>query len=211
MGMYPNGLRVIRDIDEDLFQEIRNQGTPYRFRRWERHDGTEVMSAEEEVLCRGEDELESLGIRRWRLQKILFETAKKQGIDIFFGKECVNVHSKPDGIVEIQFEDGTRRLTQVLFGADGAKSKVRQVATAMDPEKEPPVLAYTGVTCLMGIADECSKEGRGLSFPSSTSTKCHGAFFPTGESEQCFQFHFPIDEDDVKNTEWGTSSAEVGR
>jgi len=35
MGMYPNGLRVIRDINPELLYRIRAQGYPYLFRRWE--------------------------------------------------------------------------------------------------------------------------------------------------------------------------------
>ena len=35
IGMYPNGLRVIRDISPELVQEILRQGYPYLFRRWE--------------------------------------------------------------------------------------------------------------------------------------------------------------------------------
>jgi 2-polyprenyl-6-methoxyphenol hydroxylase-like FAD-dependent oxidoreductase len=35
MGMYPNGLRVIRDISPLLLHQIQEQGYPYLFRRWE--------------------------------------------------------------------------------------------------------------------------------------------------------------------------------
>lgn len=35
MGMYPNGLRVIRDIDPKLLEKVSDAGYPYMFRRWE--------------------------------------------------------------------------------------------------------------------------------------------------------------------------------
>ena len=35
MGMYPNGLRVIRDIDPTLLKNIQDAGYPYLYRRWE--------------------------------------------------------------------------------------------------------------------------------------------------------------------------------
>ena len=35
MGMYPNGLRVIRDLSPDLLKDIQNAGYPYLYRRWE--------------------------------------------------------------------------------------------------------------------------------------------------------------------------------
>ena len=35
MGMYPNGLRVIRDISPKLLEQIQDAGYPYLFRRYE--------------------------------------------------------------------------------------------------------------------------------------------------------------------------------
>jgi ribulose 1,5-bisphosphate synthetase/thiazole synthase len=34
MGMYPNGLRVIRDISPDLLRKVQEAGYPYKYRRW---------------------------------------------------------------------------------------------------------------------------------------------------------------------------------
>lgn len=54
LGMYPNGLRVIRDISPDLLRLVRDAGHLYKTRHWERHNGEEVMKAEESVLSAGE-------------------------------------------------------------------------------------------------------------------------------------------------------------
>eukprot|EP00980_Cylindrotheca_fusiformis_P019575 scaffold6784_cov108-Cylindrotheca_fusiformis.AAC.17 len=35
IGMYPNGLRVIRSISPELLSKIRSAGYPYLCRRWE--------------------------------------------------------------------------------------------------------------------------------------------------------------------------------
>jgi 2-polyprenyl-6-methoxyphenol hydroxylase-like FAD-dependent oxidoreductase len=94
------------------------------------------------------------------------------------------------------FADGTSRLTQVLFGVDGGKSKVRQVVA--DPSVK---LKYTGLTCLMGIA-KCPAQQRGIHFPSSTTSKFQSVYFPTGKREQCFQIHFPIREVDSNKDDW---------
>lgn len=48
IGMYPNGLRVIRDISPDLLHNIRKNARPYEKRRWMRHDGSEIAVADEE-------------------------------------------------------------------------------------------------------------------------------------------------------------------
>jgi hypothetical protein len=34
MVLYPNGLRVLRDISPTLLQQIQEAGIPYRWRRW---------------------------------------------------------------------------------------------------------------------------------------------------------------------------------
>ncbi len=70
VGMYPNGLKVIRDISPQLLARIRSQGLPFGQRKWLRHDGSQVAVAEEKYLCdfkskKEEDELSSIGIRRW--------------------------------------------------------------------------------------------------------------------------------------------------
>lgn len=38
MGMYPNGLRVLRDISPSIFDAVRANGHPFLLRRFERHD-----------------------------------------------------------------------------------------------------------------------------------------------------------------------------
>ena len=197
MGMYPNGLRVMRDIGIDLFRSVVGGGYPYLYRRWDRHDGTEATVAKEVALSKeggggaGGGELRSFGIRRSRLQRELHDAAVGLGVSIRFGKRVSGVveGDGEDGIVRVSFEDGTERLTRVLFGADGCRSAVRE-SVAGDAHR----LRYTGVTCLIVIAD-VPRRDQGICFPASSTTGCHAVFFPTGASEQCFQFHFPVPAD----------------
>ena len=203
--MYPNGLRVLRDISPQLFREVQEAGYPYRYRRWERHDGTEVAVAEENVLSDRDDNLQTIGIRRWRLQRVLHDAARKADIPIHFAKRTKSVSSLPDGTVEIIFEDGSKRKAHVVFGADGSKSAVRNSVADCGAK-----LHYTGTTCLMGISSNVAQT-RGISLPSSSTSHCHGAFFPVGEDELCFQFHFAVATQDADEGNWGTLSQEVGR
>ena len=239
--MYPNGLRVLRDISPELLQAVRDAGYPYRTRRWERHDGTCIMNAEEDLLSdtnngggnddNGDDDddsvLEPLGIRRSNLQKVLYNYARFQGITVNFQKPLASAVERPeDGLVEITFGDGTKRLTRVLFGADGALGKSRSIVTATDDDddgdnindgvsgrqqqqQQQSTLKYTGVTCLMGLArTSCD----GIYFPSSSETdNFHAVFFPTGPNESCFQFHIPVPEEEADSLNWGNLSQQVGR
>ena len=113
MGMYPNGLRVLRDISPQLFREVQEAGYPYKYRRWERHDGTEVAVAEENVLSDRDDSLQTIGIRRWRLQRVLHDAARKADIPIHFGKRTKSVSSLPDGTVEIIFISSLRSYNKL--------------------------------------------------------------------------------------------------
>lgn len=180
IGMYANGLRVIRDIAPELLERLREQGYPYLQRRWMRHDGTEVACGDEAVLARDEPLLQSIGIRRWRLQNALTEAAVEHGILIQFGKRlrsAVEVagtgESAGTSTTLLTFEDGTTTTADVVFGADGIKSRLREaIFGATD-------VGYTGVTCLMGAAP-IARPMRGICFPSSSTSKCHACYYPTG-------------------------------
>lgn len=50
IGLYANGLQVIRDISPNLLKLIQTHGFPYLLRRWMRHDGVEVAVANESEL-----------------------------------------------------------------------------------------------------------------------------------------------------------------
>lgn len=236
MGLYANGLRVIQDVDPELLKNIQEAGCPYGYRRWERHDGTEIAVACESVLGTApldsnssDADLQTMGIRRWRLQQALHAAVQKKRIPLHFGKEVLTVNTPEDGTTEVIFTDGSRRQAHLLIAADGGRSAVRstflQKNTNMaetNAHTEAPKLNYTGVTCLMGVSENTNNICQGISFPVSTTTQCHGAFYPTGSSEQCFQFHFPIVESSKKeklgatctttNKEdscWGNLSQEV--
>ena len=205
LGFYPNGMRVLRDIDPELLYAIKEKGFPFVYRRWERHDGTEIAEAKESVLSEGDEELDSVGIRRWRLQKVLYEHVLAAGIPVHFCKATSDVVERKDGLVEVSFEDGTTRLTRILFGVDGGKSTVRQKVA--DPSVQ---LRYTGITCLMGMSNIPSQR-LGINFPCSTSTNCHSVYFPTGKEEQCFQIHWPLEEEEADQGNWGNLDNALGQ
>lgn len=125
VGLYANGLRVLRDISPELLATVRDYGYEYRFRRWFRHDGTQVACASESELS-SDPELQSIGIRRWRLQKALSDAVAAEGIVVRFRMRTEAVAPRADGRVEVTFGDGTTRVARLVFGADGLKSKVRE-------------------------------------------------------------------------------------
>lgn len=191
----------------------------YYYHHHQRHDGTEIASADEFKLLQDGDstedtaeQLQPIGIRRWRLQKVLFQAVQDAGINVHFNKRLQSLAQEQvsEGPrVRLTFQDGTVRTTQLLIGCDGSKSQVRSIVSHGKYK-----LQHTGTTCLMGTSTVPSQV-RGISLPSSDTTKCHGAFYPTGRNEQCFQFHFPTIVDgkemetdqhhpvDPKDVSWG--------
>lgn len=233
LGMYANGLRVIRDLDEhgQLLKKLRAAGHRYEFRRWDRHNGHVIMVAQDDVLTRDnpsncreptQEELMSLGIRRVDLLRVLYEAVQERNIPVHSGKNLTGVEQQQaDSGVKLQFEDGSSCFAGVVFGVDGVNSTVRRLVTgdallpAQSGEEAHPDdsrLKYTGVTCLMGMSpNEGEKAHQGICFPSSTKTKCHASFFPTSSKEQCFQFYFPTAEGDTDKSNWGNLSESVGK
>ena len=177
--MYPNGLKIIRDINYDLFLDIRKAGKPYVWRKWYRHDGTEVAVAQEKYLCnwkseKDRHELSSMGIRRWRLQNALRDACLRENIAIELGRRINSASILDNGQVRCCLSDGEEIISDLLFGCDGVKSSIRTslFGSEIDPK-------YTGITCLMGSSPIAEKSKiRGICFPSSSTTHCHGCFYP---------------------------------
>jgi hypothetical protein len=150
LGLYPNGNRVLRDLG--LLEQVAAQAQQYETRRWERHDGTTIHIAHESVLT-SEKELESMGIERWKLQKILMQSALELDIPIHFGKKTKDIEQLKDGRIKITFKNDTCCIADVVFAADGAKSAVRSAVanpnratevTTQGPPLRKPDLDYTG-------------------------------------------------------------------
>ena len=185
MGLYANGLRVLRDISPALLAAVRSEGYDYLYRRWMRHDGTEVACAREDALV-ADPELQSLGIRRWRLQKVLMDATTAAGIAVHFKKRTERVEPRADGTVHVAFADGAERVAKMVIGADGLKSKVRNAVVG------ELAADFTGVTCLMGAA-KVPRPVRGICFPSSSTTKNHACYYPSGNAAPRRASNRPID------------------
>jgi salicylate hydroxylase len=208
MSVYPNGLRVLRDIG--LLKTVQNAGFLYTTRQWERHDGSVIMTAQEEVLGRNENDttqLRTVGIKRWKLQIILLSAVQSKGIPIYFGKAIQEVreNNSRNGTVDVQLSDGTHRTASLVLAADGTKSVVRKYVTETEMQNNP--LKHAGTTTLMGLAS-IPRNDR-ISVVTSLTSQCHAVFFPVSSTEQCFQFHFPMKETGNYDESWATMTTAV--
>ena len=204
MSLYPNGLRVLRDLG--LLQSVQTAGVPYSTRQWERHDGSVIMTAQEEVLGRNENdttELRTVGIKRWKLQIILLSAVQAKGILIYFGKTVQHVsENSSNGTVRVQLDDGTHRTASLLFAADGVKSVARQYVTGALQQTNSNPLKHAGTTTIMGLASIPRNDT--ISIVTSLTSQCHAVFYPVSPTEQCFQFHFPTESSSTDREDLAT-------
>ncbi|KAI8805199.1 hypothetical protein BJ742DRAFT_775377 [Cladochytrium replicatum] len=215
IGMYPNGLRVMGDISPSLLNALQTAGRPYMYRRWQRHDGSDVAVASERFLfpptsrlhanpwirwlfpwfkARDDHEvtsLRSIGIRRWKVQRALVDACIEAEIPLIMGTRVNTMLVAKDPkneAVHLELSNGQSKTYDLVFGCDGVKSVMR---TSLFGATSDP--AYTGMVCLMGVASfKHAKDG--ICFPSSSTTHCHACFYSTGEDEQIFQMYFPEEE-----------------
>ena len=95
--------------------------------------------------AKDKNELASMGIRRWRLQKALWEACTKAGITIKMSLRVESVKLLDDGKVQCQMSDASTLIADLVFGCDGVKSAIRTSLFGSDVDPK-----YTGITCLMG-------------------------------------------------------------
>ena len=90
-------------------------------------------------------------LRRSDLYRALRNEARRQGVTIEHGRRVVDVRSVPGG-VRAEFTDGTTATADLLVGADGIRSRVRQI---IDPDAAParyvPVLNIGGFATAMEV------------------------------------------------------------
>jgi 2-polyprenyl-6-methoxyphenol hydroxylase-like FAD-dependent oxidoreductase len=89
-------------------------------------------------------------VMRPELYRGLLDEAARQGVRIEHGKRLVSASQDADGVVA-QFSDGSTATGDILIGADGIRSTVREI---IDPEAPRP--RYVGLLGLGGWAyDTC--------------------------------------------------------
>ena len=89
-----------------------------------------------------------INIARFHLIEVLYKEAVKQGIEIRFGKRLKGFVQDADR-VNVTFEDGTEDAGSLLIGADGVRSKTREL---LFPFPANP-LKYLGKTGVYGMIE----------------------------------------------------------
>ncbi len=88
----------------------------------------------------------SMTMKRGRLSRVLIQEALRQGCEVIYGKRFVNATSSAAGVT-VALEDGQTLECDLLIGADGVHSKVRQLIN--------PLAAPAHYIGLINHAGEC--------------------------------------------------------
>jgi salicylate hydroxylase len=85
-----------------------------------------------------------LGFHRADLHQLLLDAFGASGGDVHLGKRCVAVDETPDGVT-LGFADGTSTRADIVIGADGVRSTVRQHVAG------PDEAVFAGMSCFRGL------------------------------------------------------------
>ncbi|MEV6770809.1 FAD-dependent monooxygenase [Nocardia sp. NPDC051030] len=97
-------------------------------------------------------------VKRRDLYRALNAEAVRRGVRYEYGKRLVDAQSLPTGGVRATFADGSRIDTDLLIGADGIRSRTREI---IDPTA--PAAHYLGIYGLGGfVTDHRMREELGL-------------------------------------------------
>lgn len=128
-----NGMNALHTLD--AFDAIMERG--FLVSRMEIYSGTGKHLGEMGSNAEG------IAIERSQLASALCEEAVRRGIRFETGKRLLNAQTTPSGVT-VQFEDNTEASGDLLIGADGIHSRVRNLIDAGAPSPKPVGLIGVG-------------------------------------------------------------------
>lgn len=137
-----NGMDALRAVGAD--EAVRRLGFPTPTMRF--RSGTGKLLGEVSMGDPRPDGTVGTTMRRSDLYRALCDEAQRRGIAVEHGRRLVDARPVPGG-VRAEFSDGSSATADILVGADGIRSRVRQI---VDPAATPP--RYVPVLNIGGYA-----------------------------------------------------------
>ncbi|KAJ4371387.1 hypothetical protein N0V83_004604 [Neocucurbitaria cava] len=153
LGISPNGMRVLRDLDQDLHDKIVAQGFPAEKFVFKGANGwTLGAQSTSDKIVRGEGEKEEVCIassRHGLWETIMRFVVEKYGIDVVRYAKVVGVERDVGRGINVKTVDkeGNEEVHEadLVIGADGVKSVVRKTLFGDDERYNPVYSGQSGV------------------------------------------------------------------
>jgi salicylate hydroxylase len=138
----PNAARQLRKLGvlDDLRKRAVQLETGFEFRRWE--DGTILSSEDLATACERLYGEQTYTAHRADLLRVLESRVPARGIEL--GRKCAGLDSSA-GVLRLNFADGQSAEADVVIGADGIHSIVRNTLFGVSPATYSGLCAFRGL------------------------------------------------------------------
>jgi salicylate hydroxylase len=121
LSLFPNGLNTLEAIAPGIVETLKHAGSPTRMVNLQKSTGEIIMQSPQQLHEKYGQPM--LQIRWSRLQEILASRLLPEIIHL--NSRCIGFEQNDSGI-EVSFEQGNKEQVDLLIGADGINSTIRQ-------------------------------------------------------------------------------------
>ena len=188
------GIRVLDHLG--VYDQVRAQGYVHEYGSLVNIQGDAVGK-----LVLGSEELygyPAVRVFRNLLRQVLLAEASRHGIEILYDVRCVRVSNEDSDSASLVFQDGTSVRADLVIGADGMNSSIREyVAPGTVPR-------FTGQAAVIGFAKKASVRGNEEidSTKMILSTEGSFAMMPADGASDQTMFFSTIETHDRTKEEW---------
>lgn len=139
MGLTPNGLNVLKHfVDVDLLKKDFTTGSMQFY-----NQASKLIATMDNGYQKDKYGFETIQIKRHDLRGLVKNTAREKEVVIHFNKTCTTVFERENDVM-LTFDDGSQATADILFGADGTFSAVRNAIFPQSAEPEYTRAISTG-------------------------------------------------------------------
>lgn len=162
----PNGMRVLSELE--LANEISRRGVVSQAIDFYSQTGRPLGSINRDMAKRFG--APAVNISRAAMNDMILSCARREGLDIAFGKRLARIEDRADQPIVAHFDDGTEIEGDFIVGADGVHSVVRSHVVPDGPTPfDTGLVGFGGLMARSLVDDALDKSGMAMTFGRSGS------------------------------------------